>query len=297
MPPRCKHQSQLPAHRRQKGFFDFGLIANFIDAQHVRQHQSICQHMHEVADSNEMCSRKVLDLMRDGTPIAFRGSKQQTKRRKNGVDYALLFFRQKSRGVKRGADHGAHKGISARTTLYREIQGSQRFRRRQLVHRQAGQPVQAAGAARPGSPPTPSDAQIWAPAVPRPNLACRSAWPCPSRRRRSATLCSITRSLRIAVGEQSKSAAAGLINGWPASISVCRCGSLRSPHRAGKLRAQRKRLTRALGLCPDAAKLYSRTRTPGSSLTRSLEQRVAPCGDPLDSKTSANHGQIVANLG
>jgi hypothetical protein len=130
VPPRCKQQSQLPADRRQKGLFACGLIADFIDAQHVRQHQSICQHTHEVADSNEMCSRKALNLLRDGTPIAPRGRKQQTKRRKNGVDYALPFFRQKSRGVKRGADHGAHKGISARTTLYREIQGSQRFRRR-----------------------------------------------------------------------------------------------------------------------------------------------------------------------
>ena len=65
-----------------------------------------------------------------------------------------------------------------------------------------------------------------------------------------------------------------------------------------ELCAQRKRLTRELGLWADAAKLYSRTRTPGSSLTRSLStgsHLAAIHSIAKRARTSGKSSHILAN--
>ncbi len=113
MPSGRKHQSHLPANRRYKGLLDIGLTANFIDAQHVRKHQSIRQHMHKVPDANKFGGRKVLNLVGDGGPIAFGGSKQRTKRGEYGVDDTLSFLAKKSRGVQRGANYPSRRSVPA----------------------------------------------------------------------------------------------------------------------------------------------------------------------------------------
>ena len=119
--------------------------------------------------------------------------------------------------------------------------------------------------------------------------------------RRSTTLCSKSRSRRMAAAEQSSRAAAGLINGWPASISPRNAAHAAAPT-GRKTPAQRKRLVRAAGLfSPILRSCIPRSTANARIFLHEFAHnpRVAPCSDSLNCqavRTSGKSSQALANF-
>ncbi len=114
--------------------------------------------------------------------------------------------------------------------------------------------------------------------------------PCTSPR--SATLCSRTRSLRIAAGEQSSRAAAGLMQGWPLSISA-QLRLIAQPPQGRKTPRPAETVDagmRGLGRYGEIVLPHAHA---GIFLDKLGERRVAPCGHPLNRESGPHFRQIV----